>query len=45
MDVTFRRFEGASHGFTHLGEWGADEAWQMMIDFLKEHMARPEMSR
>jgi acetyl esterase len=35
VPVTFKRFEGARHGFTVRGDPEADEAWQMMIDHLK----------
>ena len=40
VDVTFRRFEGASHGFTHTGEPPAEEAWRLMIDHLVRHLGR-----
>jgi acetyl esterase len=36
--VTFKRFEGARHGFTHSGDPGAEEAWQMMIDHLTRYL-------
>jgi acetyl esterase len=38
VEVTFKRFEGARHGFNLMGEPGADESWQMMIDHLKRHL-------
>jgi acetyl esterase len=38
VPVTFKRFEGARHGFTHFGEPGADEAWLLMIEHLKRHL-------
>lgn len=38
VPVTFKRFEGAKHGFTHYGGAQADEAWAMMADFLKENL-------
>jgi acetyl esterase len=44
VPVTFKRFEGARHAFTHLGEPGAVEAWQMMIDHLRSHLAGTEVT-
>jgi acetyl esterase len=41
--VTFKRFEDAHHAFTHLGEAGAEEAWQLMSEHLTTHLARPEV--
>jgi acetyl esterase len=41
VPVTFRRFEGAAHGFTHAGGPQAEEAWQMMIDHLLRHLQAP----
>lgn len=48
VDVTFRRFEGAIHGFTIITESQSKkfpkvyaqslEAWQMMIDFVNLHI-------
>jgi acetyl esterase len=38
VPVTFKRFEGARHGFTHFGDPGADEAWLLMIDHLKRYL-------
>ena len=35
VDVTFKRFEGARHGFNLTGDPGADESWQMMTNHLK----------
>jgi len=43
VDVTFRRFEGASHGFTHTGEPPAEEAWRLMIDHLVRHLGRARL--
>ncbi len=43
VPVTFKRFEGARHAFTHLREPGADEAWQMMIDHLRSHLVDTEL--
>jgi acetyl esterase len=40
VPVTFKRFEGARHGFTLSGEPGAEEAWQMMIDHLTRYLGR-----
>ena len=40
VPVTFKRFEGARHGFTLSGEPGAEEAWQMMIDHLVRYLGR-----
>jgi len=37
VKVTFKRFEGARHGFNLMGEPGADESWQMMVDHLKRY--------
>jgi acetyl esterase len=42
VPVTYRLFEGVPHGFTLRGGPEADEAWQMMIDFLKRRLARSE---
>jgi acetyl esterase len=39
VPVTYRLFEGCRHGFTLMGGRQADEAWQMMIDHLKSHLA------
>lgn len=36
--VTFKRFEGARHGFDLLGDPGAEEAWQMSIDHLRRYL-------
>lgn len=36
--VTFKRFEGAVHAFTHSGGPAADEAWRMMSDHLRRHL-------
>jgi acetyl esterase len=38
--VTFQRFEGAAHGFTHEGGPEADEAWRLMADHLARHLPR-----
>jgi acetyl esterase len=38
VPVTFRRFEGARHAFTHMGGPAADEAWQLMADHLVTHL-------
>lgn len=48
VEVTFRRFEGATHGFTVVGERHAKRqpedyahslaAWQMMIDFVNRYI-------
>jgi acetyl esterase len=35
VPVTFKRYEGARHGFTHSGGPEAEEAWQMMADHLE----------
>ena len=35
-DVTFKRFEGEKHGFTHYNTPSAEEAWDMQKNFLKE---------
>ena len=40
VPVTFKRFEGARHGFTLSGEPGAEEAWQMMIDHLTRYLGQ-----
>jgi acetyl esterase len=40
VPVTFKRFEGARHGFTLSGDPGAEEAWQMMIDHLVRYLER-----
>ena len=40
VPVTFKRFEGAPHGFTLSGEPGAEEAWQMMIDHLTRYLGQ-----
>ena len=40
VPVTFKRFEGAPHGFTLSGDPGAEEAWQMMIDHLIRYLGR-----
>jgi acetyl esterase len=42
VPVTFKRFEGARHGFTLAGEPGAEEAWQMMADHLKQYLKRDD---
>ena len=42
VQVTFKRFEGARHAFTHHGDPGADEAWQMMIDHLARYLEHGE---
>lgn len=36
--VTFKRFEGTRHGFNLMGEPGADESWQMIIDHLARYL-------
>lgn len=36
--VTHRRFEGATHGFTHTGKSGAAEAWALMAAHLERHL-------
>ncbi len=38
VDVTFKRFEGARHGFNLTGDPGADESWQMMTNHLKRYL-------
>jgi acetyl esterase len=38
VEVTFNRFEGAGHGFTHTGEPGAEEAWRLMTDHLVRYL-------
>lgn len=38
VPVTFRRFEGARHAFTHRGGPDAEEAWQLMADHLERHL-------
>jgi len=38
VPVTFRRFEGAAHGFTHQKGPQAEEAWRMMIEHLARHL-------
>ena len=38
VEVTFKRFEGASHGFTHTGEPGAEEAWRLMTAHLVRYL-------
>ena len=40
VPVTYRLFEGCPHGFTLSGGPEADEAWQMMIDFLQHRLVR-----
>lgn len=44
VEVTFKRFEGARHGFNLMGEPGADESWQMMIDHLKRYLRPASLS-
>jgi acetyl esterase len=41
VPVTYRLFEGCPHGFTLREGPDADEAWRMMIDFLRRTLARP----
>ncbi|MBN1320581.1 MAG: alpha/beta hydrolase [Thermoleophilia bacterium] len=36
--VTFRRFEGARHGFNLMDEPGAAESWQMIVDHLNRYL-------
>lgn len=38
VSVTFRRFEGAVHGFTHRGGPQAEEAWRMIIEHLTRYL-------
>ncbi|HWT75537.1 MAG TPA: hypothetical protein VN258_12595 [Mobilitalea sp.] len=38
--VTHKRFEGSVHGITLSNKPDAVEAWQMMIDFLKQYLWR-----
>jgi len=38
-DVKHRRFKDANHGFTVQGGLDSDEAWQMMIEFLKDNLS------
>ncbi len=38
VTVNHRRFEGARHAFTHHGDPGAEEAWQLMIDHLNRYL-------
>jgi len=38
IDVTHKRFESSKHGFTLSKKPDAKEAWQMMIDFLKQQL-------
>lgn len=38
VDVSFKRFKGV-HAFTHNGGPEADEAWRMMIEYLKKYLA------
>ena len=45
VPVTYKLFEGVPHGFTLQEGPEADEAWQMIIDFLKRHLAVPEAPR
>jgi acetyl esterase len=40
VEVTFKRFEGASHGFTHAGEPGAEEAWRLMAEHLVRNLGQ-----
>jgi len=52
VDVTFRRFEDVTHGFTVVGEKHAKrqpkdyaaslEAWPMMVDFVNKVLGQPE---
>ncbi|MCL2443142.1 MAG: alpha/beta hydrolase [Treponema sp.] len=39
IDVTHKRFESSKHGFTLSQKPDAKEAWQLMINFLKRHLA------
>ena len=39
VDVTHKRFESSIHGFTLSKKPDANEAWKMMIDFLKKNLA------
>jgi acetyl esterase/lipase len=41
VPVTFKRFEGARHGFTHEDQPAAAQAWRMMIDHLDRCFDRP----
>jgi acetyl esterase len=38
VPVTYRMFQGEKHGFTLVKGAAADEAWQMMIDHLRQHL-------
>ena len=39
VNVTFKRFDGAVHGFNlKLNDKDADESWRMMIDFLNKYL-------
>lgn len=38
VQVTYRLFEGASHGFSLKKGPASDEAWQMMIDHLRQNL-------
>jgi acetyl esterase len=38
VPVTFKRFEGARHGFTHFDDPEAEQAWRMMIDHLSRYL-------
>ena len=38
VQVTFKRFEEARHGFNLRGDPGADESWQMIVDHLNRHL-------
>lgn len=40
VEVAFRRFEGARHGFNLMDEPGAEESWQMISDHLARHLKR-----
>lgn len=40
--VTFRRFEGARHGFNLMDEPGAAESWQMIVDHLNRYLEHRE---
>jgi acetyl esterase len=41
VEVTFKRFEGARHGFNLRGDPGAEESWQMIIAHLKRYLSLP----
>jgi acetyl esterase len=42
VPVVHRLFEDARHGFTLFRGPQADEAWQMMVDFLRRHLSASE---